>query len=187
MKLARVFCLLVIVGASAIAAFAQTPVDPTDPHVVFNSPDQVCPVGSFCVDLTYNGPQENALIFGVPGPAGSFDPIPPAYTCESNVFADCVADTNQGDNQPATEFFAFSLFDGSVSSGETFSLTSTGGPIQLTLPSGFTCNPGSTCSTINGVLVADLTPEPATAILFVSGLILVLGIASRRFRGTQPI
>ena len=175
MKLARVFFFLAILGSSAVAAYAQTSIPPNDPRVVFNTPDPACPTGLYCVDLTYTGPTENALIFGVPGPSGSFLPVPPAYSCVSNAFAECQAD----ENEAGTEFFAYSLFDGSVTSGETFSLTSTG-PIQLTLPAGFTCNPGSPCSMVNGVLVADLTPEPGTAILFMSGLIFVVGLTSKR-------
>jgi hypothetical protein len=177
MKLTRVFFFLVILGSSAVAADAQTSIAPTDPRIVFNTPDPACPAGMYCVNLTYTGPQENALIFGVPGPPGSFLEAAPLYTysCVSNAFAGCQPD----ENQAGTEFFAYSLFDGSVTSGETFSLTSTG-PIQLTLPTGFTCNPGSACSMVNGVLVADLTPEPGTAILFMSGLIFVVGLTSKR-------
>jgi hypothetical protein len=189
MKLARVFCFLVILGSSAAAAYAQTPVDPgnllSDPRVVFNAPDPACGAGLFCVDLTFTGTPPPGLFFGVPGPAGSFlpDAPPSVFSCISNVFAFCVND----ENQAGTEFFGFSLFGApGITSGETFTLSSTG-PILLTLPTGFSCNEGSSCSTVNGVLVADLTPEPGTALLFMSGLIFVVGLGSKRFRAESRI
>jgi len=165
-------------GISAIAAYAQTSIPSSsvipDPHVVFNSPDPPCTGTCYSVDLTYTGAPENGVIFSVPGPPGSFLVAnPPAFTCDSNVFA-CAPD------EIGNEFFAFSFFDGTLTSGETFTLSSDE-PLDLSLPPGFTCNQPNACSTVDGMPVVNLTPEPGTAVLFLSGLISVVGFAKKRF------
>lgn len=186
MKLARVFCFLIILASSAIAAYAQTPIDPSsvinDPHVVLNSPDPACPLGDYCVDLTYSTTHTGpvfvpVLTFLVPDPPGEL-PVPPAYSCSSNVFLLCLTDYSGFQGFKPTEFNGFTLLFGILYNGQTFILESTG-PIQLELPSGFACNPASLCP--DGVVT--FSPEPGTALLFMTGLLLLslVGFARKRF------
>lgn len=183
MKLGRVLFLVALIGICADVARASA-TSPTsvipDPRVIFNTPDPACAPGYYCVDLTYTGPTGSFpdLIFSVSNPPGQL-PNPSSYLCTSNVFADCENLTNA----PPTELYGFLLYGGdpTITHGQTFSLSSSG-PIDLTLPTDdgmqiFSCGAGSDCK--NGV--ADLvSPEPGTAVLFMSGLISLLGFARKR-------
>ena len=103
MRLAHVFCFLIIFGSSAVAAHAQTPVDPT--IIIHGSP---CVSGDYCIDLTFSGsetcfnvidclnptpppifsslpPTGSPLVFAADPPVGGavIFPPPPTFTCEA--------------------------------------------------------------------------------------------------------
>jgi len=90
----------------------------------------------------------------------------------------CVTDDN------GTTFFGFTLFLPGATMGQTFSLTVTGDPITLSLPPMNVCvgNSIANCSDATEVTV-DPTPEPSTALLFLSGIALLsmAGFAKKRF------
>jgi hypothetical protein len=96
---------------------------------------------------------------------------PPAFGC---TFIDdgspepCITDDN------GTSFFGFTLFLPGATNGQTFSLTVMGDPITLALPPGQVCVGDSIpdCSDASTVTV-DPTPEPTTALLFMSGIVLL--------------
>jgi hypothetical protein len=195
MRLGRVFCFLILFGLSAIAAYAQTPVAPStvipDPKVLFSTPDPPCPTGEYCVDLIYNGTTPLTVDFmelEVATPPGEL-PNPLSYSCGGNVFAACsIVDNSPTPPPTPTELFGFFFYtpEGDTapifSPGETFSVTSTA-PITLLLPDVpfVTCDPPSSCPLVNGAPQIDLSPEPGTALLFMSGLISVIGFARKRF------
>jgi hypothetical protein len=180
MKLGRVLFLVALIGVCGGVARASVTAPKADARVIFNTPDPTCAPGYYCVDLTYTGPTESYpdLIFSVSNPPGELSD-PSSYVCTTNVFATCSNITNA----PPTELYGFLLDGGdpTITHGQTFSLSSSG-PIDLTIPTGsdgmqiFSCGPGSDCK--NGV--AELSPEPGTAILFMSGLISLLGFGRKR-------
>jgi hypothetical protein len=195
-KLARALCFLVILGSSAVAAYAQTPIDASglagaDPTISVRSPDPAC---TDCVDLTWNGTapptgSETDFFFYVPGypPTGII--IPPDYSCEvdpssTNPIA-CNALTKFISGNP--EFVGVELIVYSLTDGESFSFGATGGRVTLVVPadSGLTCNADTPCNP-DGSFMIGPTPEPGTALLFMTGLIPLVGFCWRRFR-SNPI
>jgi hypothetical protein len=112
---------------------------------------------------------------------------PPAFSCtflDYGVPQTCSADEGNvppgaGDNA----FFGFTLtLLPGATNGQTFTLTVDGGPITLTLP-GDICEGDSTDCTPGGNVTVDPTPEPSTALLFLSGLALLslVGVGKRYF------
>lgn len=171
MKLGRTFCFLVVFASWAIAAHGQTAIDAGsidgDAKIILNDPS--C-AEIYCVELeatTSLSSPPSVLSFGVP----TAGPIPPGgVTCASNVFAGCMPLEVGGD------FYGLSFFDGSVTDGEILYLSSNE-PIKLTLPTGFSCEPPSSCP--GGEI--SLSPELGSGILFMSGLVfLVFGRFARR-------
>lgn len=177
MRLAWALGVLATLGGFVIPAHAS--VTGIDPSSIINDPtieldDPSCPSGAFCVDLTYTGPSTffflPPLIFSVRNPPGEF-PVPPVYTCESNIFA-----VNLALPLFSKSEFTGCLFDlGELTHNEPLTISSLGGPVELTLPNNFSC-PSCSDGTIN------LSPEPGTAILYVSGLLCLVGIIRKRFR-----
>jgi len=158
-NLARVFCCLIILGSSAIAAYAQTPIDPFagDAHVILNDPS--CPQ-VFCIQLTFTGSKAIHNFFFSAVPGGLY---PPPDTCASNVFEECHAKRDDH------KFIGFQFEDGKVTPGELLDISSNV-PILLMLPAGLSCNPPSSCQ--NGIIPLGVTPEPSSSILFMTGLLL---------------
>lgn len=169
MKSLRWFGLLLILGIPAVAANAQTPVDP---QWVLNDPTP-CPQGVVCISLEYEGPstipKNMPLIFSVSPPDADPDNT---YTCSSNVFTAMALVTS-------TKMFTGCEFYGTApTDGTFFNMYATGGPINnINIPSDFTCG-SSPCP------VTDLgpTPEPGTGFLYLSGALALLGVARRRLR-----
>jgi len=185
MRLGRVFCFLILFGISAIAAHGQTTVP--DPHDTLNHPDPTCPPGDFCVDFTFHTTSAtpvyvSQLTFEVPMPPGQLPENPPPFTCSTNVFPDCKSLDNSPPN-PGTEFYGFVYYGGAyLTNGETFILFSNE-PILLDLPtnlppgSSLTCNSNNPCP--DGVISA--TPEPGSSLLYMTGLIFLVGFTKKRF------
>lgn len=202
MKLARVFCFLVILGSSAVAVHAQTPIDPSsiiDPGPRTATPDP-CSDSSYCDNFTYNASLTNSstskcdilgctFFFAVPSPIL----IVPGtkYGCE-------VSGSAQLAGAPAWDLLGYlpisctvkitdphgnDYFDGvylivpGAFPGETFSVSEFGSPLAYDFPSSWTgpggCNP---CEDIK----IDPTPEPRTAVLYMTGLIFLVSIARKR-------
>jgi hypothetical protein len=119
------------------------------------------------------------LVFSVPNPPGEYPAtlFPPTYKCESNV----LVGVPTGQIGPPTEFTGCDFY-GYLPGSETFTLSVTGGSgIVLALPTDFGCVTPSECHMVNGQDVVDLSPEPATALLYVTGLVLLVGFARKRF------
>jgi hypothetical protein len=175
-KLSWVLGLFIILGGSATQVYADaTPMDASsaigDPRIIVQDPS--CPVGAYCVDLTYTGPSMfflfDPLVFSVPNPPGEY-PVPPIYTCESNVFLVNLALPIFSHSE-----FTGCLFDlGYLTQNEPLTISSLGGSVELTLPPNFSC---PSCSDD----IIDLSPEPGTAILYLTGLIFLIAFCRKYF------
>lgn len=184
-KLARVFCFLVILGSSAVAAYAQTPIDSSsvigDPTVAARDPS--CPTDAYCVPITYDGTKSHyygsifdALTFLVPDPPG---PLPngSSYTCETGVSGDifkhCLVIALPTPLFPLTDpidFYGVLFWGGTLTPDEVVTLSSVGGPVEFDLPANF-----------KGPKIIDLSPEPGTALLYMTGLVVLVGFVRKRF------
>lgn len=192
MRLGRVLCFLMLFGSSAVAAYAQTPISPSsltgaDPTISVRSPDPAC---TDCIDLTFTGtpppaPSMTTFFFAVSGypPTGII--IPPDYSCavdstSTNPIACNVVTMLIGGNP---EFVGVDLIVYNLTNLESFSFSATGGPVTLMVPgdSGLTCNADTPCP--DGMMMIGPTPEPGTALLFMTGLVFLVGFARKRFGG----
>jgi hypothetical protein len=195
-RLIQAACLVAILGASAIAAHAQTPVvDPltaikngSSPPCTGNAPGDIqCLTpdpddSTMSLTLPYADPLTFDFAYDDTAhdiPAGSeltefileYTGVPSltSFECESNIWADC-AQSNDGSGD---YFFTFTgsgpcILDSTVYSCPGFLLDSD--------PSD---PPGATGT--NTPLVSD-TPEPGTMVLFGSGLILLAAIMRRKIQ-----
>jgi hypothetical protein len=183
MRLARVLFMVALVGFCAVVARA----DSTDPVINMHDPDPAaCPTGAYCVNLSYDNtsmfPVFVNILFPDNPPSGVPDQSPfPLYSCDSTggafiFFADTVPFPAL--SPPAT-FLGCDLLGFLPPGISTFTLSADGAPVVLGLPAGFTCQTASQCP--DGEI--DLTPEPGTGILFMSGLLLVglAGFARKSF------
>jgi hypothetical protein len=193
MKLAMVLAFFTIWGVSAVPVHAQTPVDPT---IAFEDP---APCSGYCAELTYIGTTPmtfcdgaaglvntpgcmpgdlhnplTPLQFLVPsGPDPAFPNSPYVYTCSTNL--------SPGFGVaffPVGEFYGCNFF-GTIMPGNTvFTISDSGGPgVVLALPTDFTCQSG--CS--DGMIDLTPSPEPATAFLYLTGLVGLIFSARKRF------
>jgi len=179
MRLGRLFCSLILFVISAIAAHAQTPINPSslagaDPTISVRSPDPAC---GGCVDLTYTGSAATEMVFFFAAPSPIV--IPPDYSCvvdpsSTNPINCAAVDELNSMGQPVftgVDLTVFGLF-----SGETFSFSATGGTVELIVPGGEGFGQG-------GTMILGPTPEPGTALLFVTGLVFLVGFTRKRFGG----
>jgi hypothetical protein len=185
MKIARLLCVLVVLGTSAIAARAQT-------DAIIRIDDPLCSVGPTCVVLEYTGPTVTLPNAGPPEefffllpvtdpPAMVPDPAPPSnINCGGNVFSIAVPLTNAG----ATEFFGCLFSGGTLTHDDLYSFSDVGSTIDIPFTVSNTlwkCAPGDSCSQKD--ITIDFSPEPSTSLLFVTGLLLfsLCGFARKRF------
>ena len=194
-KLALVVGFLIVLGGSAVATHAQTPVDPT---IALHYPDPAaCPTGAYCVNLDFDNttgfPEYINELFPTVPPSGLPDTLSPGpppsvtYSCDGSggLFLFYAVTDPPFPVFPVLQTSASFLgcdFAGIVPPGEsTYTISSSGGPIVLELPPGsdFSCQAGQSCSG-NDI---DLTPELGTGILFLSGLLIFSlgGFARKRF------
>jgi len=169
MRLGRVFCSLVLLGISAVAAYAQTPINPSslgnDPTIVFK-PDPPGCTPPTCYNLEYTAAPD-IVFFNVDPPL----PVPPDYTCIATGGLVCNVDISGSPE----EFLTVGLYG---LEDQTFTLSIMGGPVTLVIPpTGITCldddcTPGES-------IALDPTPEPGTAFLYMTGLVL-LGCGVRK-------
>jgi hypothetical protein len=182
MKLARVFCFLIILGSSAVAAFAQTSVDP----IVFtkDGPDIPCGAGgeptcfaggtlsvdylttAFPLEFVYDG-MENLY-----GMTLEFTDVPSGtmFECETNIWTDCSLSSTG-------TTWDFSMFDDVPPAGLPASCNVNDG-VGGQCP-GFLAPNTEATSTVTPL--TSETPEPGSIILFGTGLITLFGAAKRRF------
>jgi len=194
MRLARVVFMVALLGLFAVAVRADDTSAP-DPIAHFESPDPAC-TPPFCATVTYTGGTTSStvtLFFASVPPFPTGVPAnPPAFSCtfiDDLVSMPCSADEGNvppgvGDNT----FFGFTLtLLPGATFGQTFTLTVDGGPITLSLP-GDVCAGDSTDCTSGGNVTVDPTPEPSTALLFLSGLALLsLAGVGKRYFGANSI
>lgn len=189
MKLARVFCFLIILGSSAIAAHAQT-------DAIIHIDDPLCTPGPTCVNLLYIGPTVTIpnvgpppdLVFLLPvtNPPGFVpDPAyPDNINCGSDVFSTSTPVTDAG----ATEFFACSFSGGTLTNDMTYSISDVGATSQIPLSVDNTmwqCAPDTSCTQPD--ISIGFAPEPGTSLLFMTGILMFSlgGFARKRFGGTS--
>jgi len=182
MKLARVFCFLVILGSSAVAAFAQTAVDPIVYTKVGGDPtcggagNPMCFAGgtlsvdylttSFPLEFVYDGGGDlySMTLEFTDVPSGTM------FECETNIWTDCSYSASgttwdffmNDDVPPAGLPAPCNVNDG------------VGGECP-----GFLANNTEATSTLTPLITE--TPEPGSIILFGTGLISFLVAAKRRF------
>jgi hypothetical protein len=192
MKLARVLCFLIILGSSAIAAYAQTPIAPSslngDAHVHLNDPICSDPI---CVALVVTGTSTHhvdSLFF----PAVEGGTYTPPLLCDTNIEGwECDVKFN-GDHDSDDTFLGFSFHpredDGESLTGGLALDFSSNIPILLGQSNNTACVPASACS--NGVLAPlfILTPEPSSSLLFTTGLLLfsLVGFVRKRLGANFP-
>jgi hypothetical protein len=200
-KIGLVVGFLIVLGSSAVAAHAQTAVDPSsvaDPRIGVLDP--FCPADSYCATIesgsaetvAYCDPlilvldpsgcpvpsgDSSPFILAVPTPPGSYS-VPPLYTCYSDVFLESLP---TGTLFPLT-FTGCNFADGMIPANTPITISATGGPVVLDLPPGFTCSEGCSGDQI------DLTPELGTGFLFLTGLLLLsLGAFARKRFGANSL
>ena len=180
-KLMCVACFLIVFGSAAMATHAQTPVDPFagDSHVILNGPDPCGMVEKYCVDLTYTGTGTGFFFLAPPTPL----PGPPPETCAADNFRCKAID---GPCLPLSLkegcFYGFLFYDfmgdwGQVPGDADFSLY-TNSPITLSLAGTSLVCTGVGCDGPD----VTFTPEPGTALLYMTGLALLVGFGRKRFR-----
>src|ERR1700691_2499717 len=182
MKIARLLCVLVGLGISAIAAHAQT-------DALIRIDDPLCTVGPNCVVLEYTGPTVTLpnpadLFFVLPvtNPPGSApDPTPPSnINCGGDVFSTAFPITNSG----ATEFFGCIFTGGTLTNDMLYSFSDVGANSNIPFTVSNTiwkCAPGTSCTQAD--ISINFAPEPSTSVLFMTGLLLfaLSGFARKRF------
>lgn len=185
MRLIRVLFMVALVGIFAVVARADATA-PIDPIAHFESPDPACGP-PYCTDLTYTGPDEPGPgfldLFFTSVPATGVAANPPAFSCDF-VEGGTPYTCSTEENLAGTLFFGFILLvPEPVDTGQTFSLTVTGNPITLSLPGNVCAQDSEGNCTGATTVTVDPTPEPGTALLFMSGLglLFLAGVAKRRF------
>jgi hypothetical protein len=187
MKSLRWFGLLLILVISAVATKAQTAAP--DPGIFLNT-DPPCPSGVYCATLTYNGPTitinnffssvppPTPFTLSVADPPGYYDALPPypVYTCGSNIFMQS-APTGTLYPPPPT-FTGCNFWDGTITNDEKLSLYVEGGQVSIAIPSDFSCT--GSCS--DGVAYLGPTPEPGTALLYLTGILCLVGFGRSRLK-----
>jgi hypothetical protein len=182
MKIARLLCVLVVLGTSAIAARAQT-------DALIRIDDPLCSVGPNCVILEYTGPTVTLpnpadLFFVLPvtDPPGMVpDPATPSnINCGGDVFSTAVPITNAG----STEFFGCIFTGGTLTNDGLYSFSDVGATSNIPFTVSGTlwkCAPGDSCSQKD--ITIAFSPEPSSYVLFMTGLLLfaLSGFARKRF------
>jgi hypothetical protein len=188
MRFVRILSLMALVGFCAVVARADTTI-PGDPTI--RADDPTCPTGAYCATIV-SGPTAITVAYcnpftllvdpsacpntpfnlAVADPPGFYS-VPPIYTCGSNVFAEWAP---TGTLSPLT-FTGCNFADGTIPANTAITISAMGGPVVLDLPAGFTCSEGCSGDDI------ELTPEPRTWVLFITGLLLfsLAGFARKRF------
>lgn len=179
MRLARVFCFLVILGSSAVAAYADS--DPivltnykTDPFTCTPDSTTICIMSGDTATVTdYTSQTFPLTIVNVTGATLYnlvlvFDDVPDetSFECYTDIFADCTEGIHI---VGPTEYDA------------TFTMGGAGPPCTA---GGYPTCPGDLPNDFSAstTLQPDITevPEPGTTILFATGLILIfLGMKLR--------
>jgi hypothetical protein len=201
MKMVRLVCFLAILGGSAVAAYAQTPIDSNsvipDPTINLHRPDPACTPGT-CVDFEYTGTNSadgGVLFFG----ASPSLPIPPEYSCTYNDNPLLCYVVEQ--NSPTFPFLPIAflgvgfLVNTPLCNGDgcgpqtTFSMNATGigNPFVLSVPSDMLSCISPACP--GGTIALDpipTTPELGTALLYMTGLVFLVGFSRKRFGANFP-
>jgi hypothetical protein len=182
MKLARLFCfVLVILGTSAIATHAQTPLDPG--YTIHGSP---C-IDAFCVQLVYTGPTTCFTYLLDCGSTPSSGDGPFLFGLATPVTGVTLAEILNGTfNCSAVDLpgIASDDFSGSYNNYTFLGCNYFG---LLTNGLSFTWN-----STVVSPLAAneelEVVPEPSSSVLFMSGLVLLFlgGFARKRLGANFP-
>ncbi len=202
-KLTLVVGFLIIFGCSAIAAHAQTSAD-----ALVRIDDPTCTPGPGCIVLTYTGPTTTvadfpsyppfSLLVANP-PSYYLDPPPPSdYNCGSDVFttsSPIVYSATPPPTPPPAYFFGCNFWGGTITSGETYSISIAGSdiPILISLDNDGTpvweCAATDASSCSGDMATVDPTPEPSTSLLYMSGLLLFLlvGFFRKRFRAASNV
>jgi hypothetical protein len=209
MKLALVFCFLIILGSSATAVYAQTPIDPgsiiPDAKVHNATPDGCNPPFEICFQYTGptlhkegNGSVLHLFFKASPDPT-EFNPLTTSFQCDvtgtSAQAAAAAGLKGVGSNDPMTckmvlrdppgkdDFLGMKLNVPGAFHDETFGESVSGGVVSFGSTGGLTCISG--CNP-DGSWTVDPTPEPSSSVLFMTGLLLFsLGGFARKRLGAN--
>jgi len=184
-KLGQIVCFLIIFSAWATAAHAS--------DALIRIDDPTCTPGPGCVVLQYTGPTEtipvftlDPLTFLVSTPPSYYpDPAPPNnYNCGSNFMTVSFPIVFPVSYPPLKlGFFGCGFTGGTLTDGQ-YSLTIAGSniPIDLSLGQGWGCANIDMSSCSGDMVTVDPTPEPSTAVLYLSGLLLIFLVGFFRKR-----
>ena len=181
MKLAWVFCFLIILGSSASVAHAQTPVDPD--IIIHGSP---C-VETYCVDLVYTGKTTCFGYLSCPFPFG----IPPSGSPFLFALADPITGITLADiaagmfTCSAQDLPGITLDDFKRVSSNDYTFLGCYYYGLLTDGQGMTWNSNQNTPPAASPDL-EVVPEPSSSVLFMSGLILFcLGGFARKRLGSN--
>ena len=189
MNLARILCLFLFAACSAIAAFAQTPTDPT---IITQKIDPAC--GFPTTIICYDGSAPLSIVFS-PTLSVQFEytPVNPAslltdfklnltsvpaltsFGCQTDIWVNCaITDLGGG----VTQFEMSGGYTGVIDPIGTIKCNYNDGAGGFC--PGYLANGDG--ASINAVPLVSETPEPASVILFGTGLLSIFRASKRRIR-----
>jgi hypothetical protein len=186
MKILRFLCLSMLVVGFAVAASAQTPVDPTiitqklDPSC--SDPGVICYTGAAPLSITFSPTLAVVFVYQPPNPASlltdfklDLTSVPPftSFGCQTDIWVNCSI-TDEGSGT-----FQFDM-SGGYNPGHPPTNCNYNDGVGGVCPGFLASGDGAS---ITAVPLVSETPEPVSVILFGTGLLSIFGASKRRLYG----